>query len=300
MDDKILFPIIRNGFIFDGGVDIDDETRDAVRKTLANSKRLRALEDELFEDMINFRRTPFDFTQTWSNEPEPDSHYISRYCIETFLEERKQSKQLFYIINDFHDKEKITFINKETFDTEHHILVLHSDMFDAVFEELDGGGFTLVELNNFDFSRPLIIKEVSTDSKVELGETEDIKGINISDGAKHFTQHMRQMTGKISSQVGVSGKLLKENEISGFYPHMAFPPRIAITDIRPNPTLLCIDDYSFEYEKKINITIFFCDNGCFNFYKRPSSGRRWANRIRRKGWRRYGDEWYCPDCNDKI
>jgi hypothetical protein len=38
---------------------------------------------------------------------------------------------------------------------------------------------------------------------------------------------------------------------------------------------------------------------CIAIESLPLSGRRWAKRARKKGWRRRGENWYCPDCVNK-
>jgi hypothetical protein len=37
---------------------------------------------------------------------------------------------------------------------------------------------------------------------------------------------------------------------------------------------------------------------CTNYSTRCLSGRRWAKRLRKKGWRRSGANWYCKDCSE--
>jgi hypothetical protein len=65
-------------------------------------------------------------------------------------------------------------------------------------------------------------------------------------------------------------------------------------------------DYFFELGRNIcngiilglRRTNFIACETCFNSEKIPISGRRWANSLRRKGWRRSGKDWFCPDCTE--
>jgi ribosomal protein L18E len=201
-------------------------------------------------------------SQTTTSEFNVDIHESIANALHFIKEAKNRQVILLYQISEYHDKDKITVVEKGDLSYEHDLLVMGKEMFSEVRQTLEDEGYTLVSLDEYNINN--------------MRRNQDLKILE-----------------PIPSFVSVPLSL----DSFLFTPSVDNVHRPSST-LLYTPDVYSSDEIEIKLKK--GITFMFCDNiGCLRHLIKDISGKRWANRARKTGWLRVGKNWYCPKCGGK-
>jgi len=245
------------------------------------SDYLKSTMDFLDEQVIygigfgNSRSTKTNEVWTGNSTCTSETGYSSENIVKSMtnailhIEEiERKSKTVFYIASDHFKKLKDggMYIDKSHTVADSDVLIINTEDVELIKETFESEGFILEEINaNELFYKQSLYERMAIDASYYTTELPDISNsINILSNS--FTS-------------------LNKSALS-------FSTAISAINVSM--------DFGSSSNKHNNVFSFVNCKLCINFEELPASGRRWANKLRRKGWKRSGKDWYCPNCEYRV